>query len=190
MTVNTKTRKSRKSARVATIYQTLLQHRFELMPAALRQFLAQDRAQAVGRLTVTRASGRLRNFAAWALGIPPAGEYVLRLEVVPHCNGQRWLRHFGKYLLATTQTAWRDLLIERKGLASLGFELVIDDQVLSFKPRRAWLLGVRVPLWMSPRIEAENWPNDANGWRVRVIFRVPLLGQIAEYAGAVAPMAC
>lgn len=171
---------------MTTIYERLLQGRLDRLPAALRQFLSQaSGGQATGRLTVTRAPGWLRRLAAWALGIPPAGDYELVLDVSPHGAGQRWSRHFGKHTLTTTQIAWRELLVERKGLASLGFELQVEGERLCFKPRRAWVLGVPVPLWMSPQIEAENWPSEAGGWHVRVVFRVPLLGQVAAYAGEV-----
>ena len=170
---------------VTTIYQNLLKHRIDLLSHSLRQFLSQDSGQAAGRMTVTRAPGWIRGFTAWALGIPPADEYDLALEVTPHGAGQRWARHFGKYSLTTTQYAWRELLIERKGLASLGFDLLVQGERLLFKPRRAWVLGVRVPLWLSPQIDAENWPGPAGGWHVRVAFRVPLLGQVAEYEGEV-----
>ena len=148
--------------RMATIYQRVLKDRLELLPAVLRQFLSQEHGgSARGRLTVTRAAGWLRNFAAWALGIPPAGDYDLLLEVIPHGVGQRWVRHFDNYTLTTVQTEWRGLLIERKGLASLGFELIIRGETLLFKPRRAWVLVVPAPLWLSPCIEAENWANEA-----------------------------
>ena len=171
---------------MTTIYERLLQGRLDRLPAALRQFLSQATGgRATGRLTVIRVPGRLRRFAAWALGIPPAGAYELVLDVSPRGAGQRWSRHFGKHALTTTQYAWRGLLVERKGLASLGFELQVEGDRLCFKPRRAWVLGVRVPLWLSPQIEAENWPSEAGGWHVRVGFRVPLLGEVAAYAGEV-----
>jgi len=159
-----------------------------LLAPALQHFLGLEQGgHASGRMTVTRAVGRLRKLAGWALGIPPAGDYDLLLEVVTTGNSQCWLRHFGNYTLRTVQTAWRDLLIERKGLASVGFELSVEGHALLFKTCRAWILGVPVPLWLSPCIEAGNWPNEASGWRVRVTFRVPLLGRIAEYEGSVLP---
>ena len=169
-----------------TIYQGVLHDCFEMLAPVLQTFLGNVHGgRASGRLRVTRAAGWLRNGAAWALGIPPAGEYDLLLEVVPHGDGQRWARHFGKHTLTTMQYVWRDLLIERKGLASLGFVLIVEGESLLFKARRAWVLGVPVPLWLSPCIEAENRHCAAGGWHVRVVFRVPLLGQVAEYSGTV-----
>jgi hypothetical protein len=107
------------------------------------------------------------------------------LEVVPRGDTQRWVRHFGRHMLETGQCAHRGLLVESAGLASIGFELVVKEGALLFKPRRAWALGIRIPLWLAPSIEAENWPSESGGWHVRVRFGVPLLGQVAEYRGVV-----
>lgn len=174
---------------MATIYQSVLKQRFALLPTVLRDFLSQERGgSARGRLTVTRGAGWVRNVAAWALGIPPVGDYDLLLEVIPQGAGQRWVRNFGSHVLTTLQTDWHGLLIERKGLASLGFELIVEGDTLVFRPCSAWVLGMRVPLWLSPCIDAENRPDESGGWQVRVVFRVPLLGRVAEYQGSVKPV--
>jgi hypothetical protein len=171
-----------------TIYQRVLQDRFGLLHPALRQFLGDERGgRAVGRLRVTRAGGWLRRLAGAALGLPPAGDYDLLLVMTPHGDGQRWVRHFGKHLLTTTQSDHRGLLVESSGPGSLGFELVVEGGALFFRPRRAWVLGVPVPLWLSPGIEVENVPAGSGGWRVVVRFRLPLLGPVGEYEGEVTP---
>jgi hypothetical protein len=173
---------------LATIYQRVLGDRFESLTPTLGRFLAKERGgRASGRLSVTRTAGRLRNLAAAALGIPPPGEYDLLLEVSLHVAGQRWVRRFGVHTLETIQSDYRGLLVESSGSGSLGFELAVESGALLFLPRRAWVLGVRLPLWLAPRIEAENWPMEPDGWRVRVQFRVPLLGLVGEYEGDVIP---
>lgn len=178
-----------KTTRVATIYQRVLGQRFAALTPVLREFLSRDASgSATGRLTVTRSAGWARNVAAWALGIPPAGDYDLLLQVIPHGAGQRWVRNFGRHALTTWQSNWCGLLIERKGVASLGFELTVDGDALLFRACKAWVLGVRVPLWLSPSIDAENRPDESGGWQVRVVFRVPLLGRVAEYQGSVKPV--
>jgi hypothetical protein len=175
---------------LATIYQRVLRDRFELLCPALRRFLGQEAGgRALGRLSVTRTAGRLRNFAATALGIPPAGEYDLLLEVTPLAGGQLWVRRFGAHTLETIQTEYRGLLVESSGPASLGFELIVGDGALFFRPCRAWVLGIRLPLWLAPCIEADNRPGDSGGWRVHLRFRVPLLGLVGEYEGDVMPEA-
>jgi hypothetical protein len=174
---------------LATIYQRILQDRFELLAPALRQFLGDERGGRVcGGLSITKTPGRLNNLAAAAMGIPPAGDYDLLLEVLPYAGGQRWVRYFGTYTLVTTQKDYRGMLIEYSGPASIGFELVVQNGSLFFHPRRAWLMGIPLPLWLAPRIEAENQSIETGGWRVCVRFGVPLLGLVAQYEGNVMPL--
>ena len=171
---------------MATIYQRILKDRFELLAPALRQFLGNECGGRVsGRLPIARTPGRLHHLAAAAMGIPPAGDYDLVLEVLPYAGGQRWVRHFGTYTLATTQKDYRGMLIEYSGPASIGFELVVQTGSLFFHPRRAWMMGIPLPLWLAPRIEAENRSMEPDGWWVCVRFAVPLLGLVAEYEGTV-----
>ncbi len=169
-----------------TIYERVLQERFGSLDPSLRRFLGEVRGgRAVGLLRVTRGDGPLRNAIAAGMGIPPAGEYDTALEVTPLKEGQRWRRLFGIHALETSQREYRGLLLESSGPASIGFELVVEEGSLLFLPRRAWVFGIRLPLWLAPRIEAENLPGESGGWRVRVRFGVPLLGRIAEYEGDV-----
>ena len=169
-----------------TVYQRVLRERFESLHPVLRRFLGEATgARAVGRLRVTCAAGRLRNAIASGLGIPPAGEYDMWLEVSPRGESQRWVRHFGRYALETDQSEYQGLLVESSGPASIGFELIIREGALLFRPCRAWILGIPLPLWLAPRIAVENWPGGSEGWLVRVRFGVPLLGQVAEYEGDV-----
>src|SRR5207247_2069614 len=99
---------------------------------------AADGRRASGRMNVVRAGGRLRNLIAAAMGIPPAGVYDMLLEVSPRGKAERWVRRFGRHVLATVQREYRGLLVESSGPASIGFELVIQEGALLFRPRRAW----------------------------------------------------
>ncbi len=169
-----------------TIYHRVLGERFALLHPTLRYFLGDKRgARATGRMTVRRPPGWLRRLAGRALGLPPAGEYELVLVVTPHGNGQRWDRHFGTHVFTTYQYDYRGLLLEAAGPGSVGFELVNEGGTLHFRPRRAWLLGIPVPLWLVPGVDAENVPLATGGWRVIVRFRLPLLGPVGEYEGEV-----
>jgi hypothetical protein len=173
---------------LATIYQRVLRDHFQLLSPALAGFLGNEHGgRASGRLVVRRTAGCLRRLAAAALGIPPPGEYDLLLEVLPHGTGQRWVRRFGAHRLETIQTEHHGLLVESSGQASLGFVLAVEGGALFFRPYRAWLLGIPLPLWLAPSIEADNWPRESGGWEVQVRFRVPLLGLVGGYEGHVTP---
>src|SRR5436853_4741 len=105
-------------AMVNPLYQRVLGEQCDRLHPALCRFFADDRPRrAVGRLRVTRTAGWLRKLAATALGLPPAGEYDLVLEVTPHAAGERWVRRFGKHVLATNQREHHGFLRESSGPA-------------------------------------------------------------------------
>jgi hypothetical protein len=171
---------------LCTLYQRVLGDRFACLPAGLRTFLGNGGAkQASGPVEIVRQKGWLRNRIASLLGIPPAGHYHVRLEVIPVGRTERWLRRFAHFTLETRQRAYRGLLLESSGPGSIGFELVVRDGDLYFHCRRAWVFGVPVPLWLAPRIASENRAVASGGWSLSVRFSVPGLGQIAEYRGEV-----
>jgi hypothetical protein len=173
---------------VATVYQQVLGDRFVLLRPLLQAFLGADcvkRAQ--GRMQVIRSGGWLRNTIATLMGIPPGGPYSVCLEVSPVAGGERWRRRFGKHALETVQSVRGGLLVEASGPASLGFELLVQDGALLFRRRRAWLCGIPLPLWLAPKIEAENMARDGVAWHVCVRFGVPILGEVGRYEGEVGP---
>jgi hypothetical protein len=173
----------------ATVYQQVLGDRFALLHPLLQAFLGADcvkRAQ--GRMQVIRSGGWLRNSIATLMGIPPGGPYDVCLEVSPVPGGERWRRRFGEHALETVQSVRRGLLAEASGPASLGFELLVQDGGLLFRRRRAWLCGIPLPLWLAPKIEAENMACDG-AWSVCVRFGVPVLGEVGRYEGDVGPEA-
>jgi Domain of unknown function (DUF4166) len=166
------------------LYEDLLKEQFALLHPILQKFFGdQGIRRAHGSLEVVRARGCLRNFAAFLLGIPPAARYDLSLEVSPTSKGERWARRFDNFRLDTLQCSHRGLLREFSGPASLGFQLLVRDGGLFFRCRRAWILGLPWPLWLAPRIEAENKPETSGGCWVCVRFRVPGLGEVAKYRG-------
>lgn len=158
-----------------------------LHPVLQQFFGAECDGIASGRLRVTRSPGWLRNCAATALGLPPSGDYELQLTVTRQGVGEHWVRHIGPFVMATVLTDYRRLLVETAGPGSLGFELAVEEGALYFRPRRAWVFGVPIPLSLAPRVEASNRPTQSGGWEVLVRFRLPLLGLVGEYAGEVWP---
>jgi hypothetical protein len=172
-----------------TIYQLLLQERFALLHPVLQTFLGDaGEKRAGGRLQVIRTGGWLRHAIATLMGIPPAGGYEVSLEVSAVADGERWRRRFGGHTLKTVQNVRRGLLVEASGPGSLGFELIVEDGALLFRRRRAWLFGVRLPLWLAPTIEAANMPTDSGSWHVSVRFSIPVLGDIGRYEGEICPI--
>jgi len=172
---------------VPTIYQQALGDQFGLLHPLLQAFLgAECVKRAQGRMHVIRGRGWFRHTIANLLGIPPAGLYDVSLEVSYVEGGERWRRQFGEHVLETVQSVRGGLLAEASGRASLGFEMLVQDGALLLRRRRAWLGGIRLPLWLAPHVEAEDTATDGPAWRVSVRFGIPFLGEVARYEGEVA----
>jgi hypothetical protein len=138
-------------------------------------------------LDVARGPGPLRNLVAWLWGMPRQGSNVpVLLEVIVDGDKERWLRHFPDHCLKSIQWASGGLLIEAFGAGSFSSALVIDGPCLTYEFRRAWLAGIPVPGWFSPRVDGRVYAGET-GWRVVVYFFVPLLGEIIHYRGWVEP---
>jgi len=168
------------------VYQHVLGDRFNDLCPGLQAFLgAASPKRALGPMRVVREKGWLRNCLASFLGIPPADQYQVSLDVLPLPHGERWQRRFGGYALETRQRAWRGLLLESSGPATIGFELIVRAGALFFLPRRAWVFGMPFPLCLSPKIEAENVETSSGSWTVSVRFSIPGVGPVASYDGEI-----
>ena len=171
-----------------TLYQRVLGERFADLHPALRRFHSSEAdISGVGLFRVIHHPGWLRRMVAFVAGLPPAGDAVaVRLEVSPTGTGERWVRSFAGRPLVTFQTVEGGLLMERGGPICFGLVLEVVEGGMTFRTRRAWLLGIPLPKWIAPNVEAEVVPNEA-GWRAEVRLRLPLLGRILDYEGEVVP---
>jgi Domain of unknown function (DUF4166) len=170
------------------LYRKVLGSRFDSLPAVLRRFHDSPHGgRARGTLDVERGPGRIRNVVAALWRLPRSGSNVpVFLEVLVDGEKERWLRHFPDHCLKSTQWTREGLLIEAFGAGSFSCALVIDGLCLRYEFRRAWLLGIPIPGWLTPRVDGRVRAGDT-GWRVVVRFRVPLLGEIVHYEGWVEP---
>src|SRR5947199_10800697 len=100
-----------------SLYRRLLGPAFDTLPPSLRQFHdVETEWRGHARFRITRGRGWLRNLAAAAGRLPPAGEDVpLRLRLVAEGPRERWLRHFGRHRLESVQWAEDGLLVEAFG---------------------------------------------------------------------------
>lgn len=168
------------------LYRRVLGPRFELLPEVLRRF--HDTAgggRAHGTFRVERGAGWLRNSLASLWQMPPEAENVpVRLEVIVDGERERWLRHFAGHVLASTQWANEDLLMESFGSGVFSSALVIEDCCMRYEVRQVWLAGLPIPGFLSPEIDGRVHAGE-RGWRVATGFAVPILGTIIHYEGSV-----
>jgi hypothetical protein len=171
-----------------SLYRRLFGERFDALPPALRDLHdvpAERRFTA--RFRITRGRGWLKALVCRSQGLPRAGEEVpLTLVLRPDGAGERWERRFPDVTMTSRQWQAGELLVESFGLLRLGFELVREGDTLHLVLRRAWLLGLRWPLFLAPRIDAVE-AAEPDGCAVRVRIALPLLGLLIQYEGKVRP---
>ena len=169
-----------------SLYRRLLGPAFDTLPPTLRQFHdVETEWRGHARFRITRGRGWLRDLAARAGRLPPAGEDVpLRLRLVAEGERERWIRHFGGHKLESVQWAEGGLLVESFGALRLGFRLVVEPPALRLEPARAWLLGLPWPLALAPRGTGVEVGRD-DGCAIVVRAEVPLLGLLVQYEGLV-----
>ena len=171
-----------------TLYQRVLGSRFaDLHPVLQRFHSSRERMVGVGLFRVTHQLGWFRRLLVKCMGLPPAGEAVeVSVEVSPTEAGERWTRSFAGRPLVTFQTAKGDLLMESGGPIRFGIALAVADGGMTFRTRSAWFLGVPLPRWFGPSVDAEVVPKG-EGWGVVVSLTLPLVGRLLEYRGEVIP---
>ena len=180
---------SRNDRAKQALYRLACGDPFNCLPDVLRAFHSlPSGGQARGELTITRGPGRIRGKCADLMRLPPAGEGVaVRLEVQVHAERERWIRDFGAHRLVTEQWCRSGLLVEAAGPMWFGFRLTADETRMEFAMERCWLLGLPLPLFLAPRVDAVV-TGRASGWWTVVNVRVPLLGLLARYEGEMRPL--
>lgn len=173
---------------MATLYQRVLGERFDALHPVLRRFHSSETHIAGrGLFRVVHHPGWLRKLLLVVLRFPKAGEAIeVRLEVSPSASGERSVRSFAGRPLVTRQTAEGGLLMERVGPLCFGLAVEVVGGGLTFRTRRTWMLGVPLPTWFAPSVEADVVPNG-EAWGVAVRLALPLVGRLLDYEGEVVP---
>jgi hypothetical protein len=145
-----------------------------------------DEVRAFGRFDIRWGKNALaRALARWG-GLPRAGvDLPAELTVTPDPEGETWRRRFGEDSFVTRQWEEDGLLVERAGLFELCFRLEVAGARLIFQQTGAGLrLGrarIGLPFWLSPRVSARVWQEEA--MRVQVEVSLPGLGTLCRYDG-------
>lgn len=125
---------------------------------------------------------------ATRLGIP-TDKKQLDLFVTIHSRNDalHWNRRFGDgaYLCSTFHPcgSWPDgYWIESTGAMRLALAVETTDRGWRWRPLKAWLHGMRIPLWLLPRTTAyKRIENDH--YHFYVGFSLPVLGTLLSYSG-------
>lgn len=168
------------------LYRQVLGESFEALHPNLKRFHETDTVMlGKGSFTISRRGGTL---LAALLRLPPAGERIpVYMEVQPLSSGEKWIRHFGDVPMTTDQWYQEGLLRERAGPMVFGLETTVTENGgMEFSTRRAWVMGIPLPLVLSPKVSAVTSPTEA-GWQVQVGLTLPLFGWLLRYEGEVIP---
>jgi hypothetical protein len=88
--------------------------------------------------------------------------------------------------MVTTQWAHHGFLMEAYGPTCFASALVLEGATLRYEFRRAWLGGVPLPRWLSPKIEGAVH-GAAGGWQLEVHVAGPIVGMLVHYHGWIEP---
>lgn len=103
---------------------------------------------------------------------------------------ERWTRQFGRAkfesVLSLDTQAHKPVLYERFGLLRAEIDLMVRDGALHYPVKRAWLCGVPLPRWLTPKSEAREFVK-AGRFHFEIEIAVPGFGLISRYEGWLIP---
>lgn len=150
------------------------------------------RVRCVGTFRIRRGSNPVARFLARLMRLPPDSDKVpTTLRIVSGDRIERWEREFGKTMLVTTQRVGEDgLMVERFRFLELTYRVDRQpDGVRHVQIGTALKCGrLRVPLprWLAPSVVgSETATGTPNHVRVQVEVRLPIIGTLLSYDGAV-----
>jgi NAD(P)-dependent dehydrogenase (short-subunit alcohol dehydrogenase family) len=171
------------------LYERLMGADFAALPAMVRSIHdIQADAGAAGEGRVARGRNLFARLMGAIAGFPPAGDYPLHVAFAQRDGRERWTRDFGGHVFSSELSARHGLAVERFGAMRFGFALAPTPDGLVMHLRRWSAFGVRLPLFLAPRIAAREWQDEEGRFRFDVRLRFPLAGEIVHYAGWLRPM--
>ena len=171
------------------LYARVMGDRFDRLPAAVREMhdLFGD-GGAAGEGIVERGANPLARLTNWLVRFPPAGIYPLHVAFAERGGAETWTRRFGPHRFQSILSQRGDRVVERFGPLRFAFALPSNDQGLEMVLSGWSALGISLPRFLAPRIEAREWQDEAGRFRFLVAIRAPLIGAIVRYTGWLEPV--
>lgn len=135
-----------------------------------------------GSVAVERGCGRAARLAAAVLRLPPAGTHALQVEIAADAHGERWSRRFGAVPVTSRLTIRDGRLIERIGIAALGFGLTAAADGLRWRAESLSIAGIALPR-RGFDVAAHEYEQDGR-YRFEVTVRLAPFGLLIAYAGS------
>ena len=174
---------------IVPLYARTMRERFDRLPAAVRTMhdLYGD-GGAAGEGTIERGSNPIARLAGWLVRFPPAGTYPLHVGFAERNGVETWTRRFGPHRFHSMLSQRGDRVVEGFGPLRFAFELPSDDQGLAMELAGWSALGIPLPRFLAPRIEAREWQDEASRFRFHVAICAPVIGTIVRYTGWLEPV--
>lgn len=169
------------------LYERLMGADFASLPPLVRAIhdIHAD-AGAAGEGRVERGRNLVARLIGAIVRFPPSGTYPLHVGFAARDGRERWTRDFGGHVFASELSERNGLAVERFGPMRFGFALAPAPAGLLMRLRRWSCFGIRLPLFLAPRIAAREW-EESGRFRFDVSLRFPLIGGIVHYSGWLRP---
>lgn len=164
-----------------------------VLPAPIRALHDNvSRVRWSGRADIWGASNPLAFLAARIVGIPRAARDVdVTVEFEARDGVERWQRSFAGKPFVSLQYAGtgRDAgtVIERFGSLAFALRNTLNGEGLSQEIAAAYVLGIRLPRLLWPRVHARERLDAQGRFTFDVGIALPLLGRLVAYRGWLAP---
>ncbi|HUD40958.1 MAG TPA: DUF4166 domain-containing protein [Dokdonella sp.] len=135
-----------------------------------------------GSVVVERGCGRAARLAAAVLRLPPAGAHALQVEIAADARGERWSRRFGAVPVSSRLAVRDGRLIERIGLATLGFRIAATPDGLHWRAESLSIAGIALPRRRFD-VAAREYERD-DRYHFEVAVRLAPFGLLIAYAGS------
>ena len=160
---------------------------FETLPPTVRDLHNGAPGVFRGEAEVERGANPLARFIAWLFGFPAAGKSIpVSVTIEPSPDREIWRRDFGGRRFQSELTLGRGrseaLIVERFGVVRVALAFVVDGERLRLIQRSMTVLGVPIPLALTPYGDAYERESDGR-FRFHVEINLPLLGLVVRYKG-------
>ena len=167
-----------------SMYEQVMGAEFATLAAAVQRFhrLA-GRHELHGWVETTAPTSVLAKVLALGLGTPMrASRGPIRFELHAEPHRETWTRYFPTQAMRSRLHRREREVVESLGVARLSFELCATESCLVMRLRNLHFLGVRCPVWLAPRIVAEE-SGSGDRLQFRIEAAVPFVGVVASYRG-------
>ncbi len=175
------------------VYRQVMAGAWDAMPDAWRAVhdLRAGTLTVEGRAMVKRGKGLLARLVGAAMGFPAAGDDVpVTVRFERRGNAELWTRTFGGKSFSSLQEPGQGrsvrLVVERFGSLTVAMAPTTHAGRMSLVIRRFSVLGIPLPLWLSPTTAAREAIMDGR-FHFDVEIGHPLTGMIVLYRGWLAP---